>query len=175
MRYTDADGNEWTIPFTTYHAKRVQRELGINLLTIHRDGDLIERISADAGLLVDIISVLLTDEIQRRGLNEESFARTLRQDALDRATKALVEAITDFFPTERGRALRSSWMKVLEFEQLQSTQTSKILQERGQELNSGLLSRMETVFDQFLEDLRTSPPGKSSTASPDTAASTPHP
>lgn len=165
-KFNDADGREWTVLVTVPDLRRVRKELGVDLLKM--GGDVFKRLMQEEELLVDVISVLLTPEIEKRGLDAEGFARALRGDALEEATRAVLESLIDFFPKGRRAAMRAALEKTDQL--LEKTEGHALTLIRSGKLDS-LAERAIAEMDQAFEAALM--PGSSSTASPVTSGSTP--
>lgn len=108
--FTDALGREWTIEITLVEIKQLRMVLNLDLLSVfEKDSQLLNRLANDPILLVDALSVVLSDAIKSRGLDDTAFARGLIGDGLQAAVDCFVEAIAVFSrPHQRG-LIRSLW------------------------------------------------------------------
>jgi hypothetical protein len=97
-QFTDNAGDTWTLEFTIGTARRLQRALDIDVLNLS-DGDppLISRLDFEIELMVDVISVALTGQIEQRGLDADQFAERLSGGVLAQAREAMWQALSDFF------------------------------------------------------------------------------
>lgn len=164
-KFNDADGQEWTVCISTPDLKRVRKVLGIDLLKL--GGEVFKRLLDETELLVDVVSVLLTPDIEKRGLDAEGFARKLRGDALDGATQAVLESLIDFFPKGRREAMRAALQKTRDL--LEKTEGHALTLIQSGKLDS-LAERAIAEMDQAFEAALT--PGSSFTGSRDTPGST---
>jgi hypothetical protein len=156
--FKDDLGKDWELAVNVSTNKRVKALTGgaVDLFAV-LDGDLLKRLTADPELLVNVIYVLCKPEAERRGVGEEEFGALLVGDAIDRATTALVEDLTDFFPLARRVLIRRAVTKVAEIETAAIGRATAKLDE----MNVAELVR--TAFGDF------------ATGSPASAASTPTP
>lgn len=116
-KFTDATGETWTIEISVHEIKQLRVELSVDLLKLMEDGgQMLKDLASDPILLVDVISVLLTEQITRRGLDERAFAGRLVGSGIANALDALIEAIANFFPPQRGAMIRRGWAKAQEME-----------------------------------------------------------
>ena len=161
-KFKDADGDEWIVLVTVPDLKRVRKEVEIDLLEL--GGKVFKRLIDDPALLVDVVSVLLTPDIEKRSLDAEGFARKLRGDALEEATRAVMESLIDFFPKGRRAAMRAALVKTDEL--LEKTEGHALTLIQSGKLDT-LAERAIAEMDQAFEALLT--PGSSSTASPATS------
>ena len=103
--FKDNAGRMWSVTLNVLQMKRIRAHLGIdlvNVITLDAGGkvkvDLVDRIANDPCLLVDILWVCVEDEAKAAGVTDEEFGRALAGDAIDEATKALLDELVDFFP-----------------------------------------------------------------------------
>ena len=115
--FTDNAGRSWTLAINVDAIKRVRRLVSVDLLEV-LDGSLIERLVRDPVLLCDVVYAICKPEADSRGVSDEDFGRAMAGDAIEQATKALLEELTDFSPNPRDRAalrrvIETTW-KVME-------------------------------------------------------------
>jgi hypothetical protein len=108
-KFRDNDSRDWPIFLTTDLIKDVRRKLEIDLADLN--GHLYTRLADDPVLLVDTLWVLCEAEAKGRDVSPAAFAKALAGDPIEDAVNALVEAITDFFPTRRRSLLRAAAAK----------------------------------------------------------------
>jgi len=99
--FVDASGRTWTIAINVAQVKRVRDALKIDLLDL--DKDLALELINDPVKLVDVIYVLCRDQALSATVSDEDFGRGMAGDAIDGATRALLEELADFFPNPRHR------------------------------------------------------------------------
>jgi len=109
MTFNDNAGRSWTVAMNVWALKRVRDSLGVDLLDLgDADGkpedQLLYRLVADPVLLVDVLYVACKPEADERQVGDEDFGKAMAGDAIDHATKALLEEIADFIPNPRDRA-----------------------------------------------------------------------
>jgi hypothetical protein len=103
--FEDATGRQWNIKITVDDIKRVRRMLGTDILEGGTE-KMLARLTSDVVLLCDVIYVLCKPQADAREVSDEDFGRALYGDALDRATEAFLEALTNFIPSRRRKVLR---------------------------------------------------------------------
>ncbi len=111
--FTDNAGRTWTVAINVDAIKRVRDLLSVDLLEI-LDGNLIERLYRDPVLLCDVVYAACKPEADAKGVSDEDFGRAMAGDAIEQATKALLEDLVDFSPSPRDRAnlqrvLETTW------------------------------------------------------------------
>src|SRR5690606_9108344 len=105
--FTDATGRTWAVNIDVTTIRRLRSALDVNLLDMVEDeGKLLAQLLTDPVLLVDMIYVICKPQADQHNLTDEDFGRALVGDAIDRATDALLEALSAFFPSQRGALLR---------------------------------------------------------------------
>lgn len=105
--FTDATGRTWAVNIDVTTIRRLRSALDVNLLDMVEDeGKLLSQLLTDPVLLVDMIYVICKPQADQHNLSDEDFGRALVGDAIDRATDALLEALSAFFPSQRGALLR---------------------------------------------------------------------
>lgn len=149
-KFTDADGRDWLIRFTTVEARLARDELDVDLLDVGNE-KLYERLTNDECLIVDVLHVCCREQCDERGVDPVGFARSLRGDALDAAVEAFLQAYVSFFRKHRRVVLAAALTKTTAFLQqtaeravrtINSDRMDRFLQEK--------LEQMETYFDQQL-------------------------
>lgn len=111
--FTDNAGRNWTIAINVDAIKRVRGLLDIDLLEIV-EGKLIEKLIRDPVLLCDVVYAVCKPEADAKGVSDEEFGRAMAGDAIELATKALLEDLVGFSPSPRDRAnlqrvLETTW------------------------------------------------------------------
>jgi hypothetical protein len=111
--FTDNAGRTWTIAINVDAIKRVKGLLDVNLLEVV-EGTLIERLIRDPILLCDVVYVVCKPEADEKRVSDEDFGRAMAGDAIEHATKALLEELVGFSPSPRDRAnlqrvLETTW------------------------------------------------------------------
>jgi hypothetical protein len=111
--FTDNAGRTWTIAINVDAIKRVKGLLDVNLLEVV-EGTLIERLIRDPVLLCDVVYVVCKPEADEKHVSDEDFGRAMAGDAIEHATRALLEELVLFSPSPRDRAnltrvLETTW------------------------------------------------------------------
>ncbi len=111
--FADNSGRIWTIAVNVDTIKRVRGLLDVDLLDVVEE-KLIEKLIRDPVLLCDVVYAVCKPEADARGVSDEDFGRSMAGDAIEYATKALLEELVDFSPSPRdrtnlGRVLETTW------------------------------------------------------------------
>lgn len=111
--FTDNAGRTWTVTVNVDTIKRVRGLFNVDLLEI-LDGKLIEKFYRDPVLLCDVVYAVCKPEADARNVTGEEFGRAMAGDAIEHATKALLEELVLFSPSPRDRAnlqlaLQTTW------------------------------------------------------------------
>lgn len=105
--WKDEQDNKWTIELNVDGIRRVRSEINIDLVEV-LDGKLLDKLGSDPVLLVDVLWVLHQEEAAKKDpkVDARGFAKAVAGDAIDRATEAFLEELTDFFPKRRRKRLQ---------------------------------------------------------------------
>jgi len=106
--WIDAQGRSWSTAINVNTIKRVRELAGINLLEVF-DGQLLNRLSEDPELLVNMLFAVCKPQADSQSVTAEAFAELLVGDAIEQAATALVQGLIDFFPKDRREVLRRLW------------------------------------------------------------------
>jgi len=101
--FTDNAGRTWTVAINVDVIKRVRGLVDVDLLEVV-EGKLIERLIRDPILLCDVVYAVCKPEADSRNVSDEEFGRAMAGDAIEQATKALLEELVNFSPSPRDRA-----------------------------------------------------------------------
>ncbi len=156
--FNDNAGRTWTIAINVDAIKRVRSLLDVDLLEIV-EGKLIEKLIRDPVLLCDVVYAVCKPEADAKGVSDEDFGRAMAGDAIEHATKALLEDLVGFSPSPRDRA---NLQRVLATTWNVMDRARDLVEKR---LESG---ELEQVVEQALATA-----GSSSGAAPESSASTP--
>ena len=105
MLWKNANGKQFDCVINIASMKRVKETLQLNLMECV-SGDLMQRLSIDPCLLVDVLYVLHRPQCEMMGISDEQFGEGLFGDALDAASKAFTDALVEFFPTKQAKLMR---------------------------------------------------------------------
>lgn len=159
--FIDNAERTWSLSVNVAAIKRVRAFCDINLLDIitldsenKPDAGLLERLSSDPVLLVDVLYAVCKPEADARNVSDEAFGQAMSGDSIELATRALLEEIVDFFPQGKRRVFQKVLTATRRFEEA----TAKKLQEL---MDSGEIDR---ALDNELRKLN-----GSSTSAPESA------
>jgi len=93
---------EFGIALNVTALKRVKAMTGVDLMDA-LDGSLLQKLRKDPCLLVDIIWAIVKPEAGT--MTDEEFGSGMAGDAIEHATKALLDAIVAFCPSPRDRQI----------------------------------------------------------------------
>jgi hypothetical protein len=156
--FTDNAGRTWTLAINVDAIKRVRGLLDVDLLGI-LDGQLIERLYRDPVLLCDVVYAVCQPEADAREVSDEEFGRAMAGDAIDHATKALLEELVNFCPSPRDRA---NLQRILD--------TTWNVMDKARDV---IEARLATVDAEALVAQALATSGSSSGAAPASSASSP--
>lgn len=111
--FQDNAGRTWTVAINVNTIKRARGLVDVNLLEI-LDGALIEKLIRDPVLLCDVVYAVCKPEADHLAISDEEFGRAMAGDAIEHATRALLEELVGFSPSPRDRAnlqrvLETTW------------------------------------------------------------------
>lgn len=143
--FRDGKGRSWTFQLTINDVKRVKQKLDIDLMTLpdFKSG-LLEKITSDVVLMVDLAYVLLMPQAEQQQVSDEDFGTSITSaDILADLRDAMLEGIVDFFPMAAKAALKKV---ITTAQQAESRLTKKVLEMVDQttidvdQILSGMLS-----------------------------------
>lgn len=152
--FKTAGGVEWIVKVDGPKALTVRRELdGLDIVA--RDASQFEALTNDVLKAQQVLWILCRDQAMQRGVAQESFMELLGGDVGEEAGIALIEAITDFFPTRQREALRQMLAANLEAEAAMHDHVQNRLKEAP--LAKRIATKGIEEIDKALEDLLGTP------------------
>lgn len=146
--FTDNLGRTWTLVVNVAAIKRVRALCGVDLnaiVEIDKDNnptaELLERLSTDPVLLVDVLYAVCKTECDQKGVSDEEFGAAMAGDAIEQATAALLDEVVDFFPTAKRAALQKILAATRRIEALAKKKLENIL--GSAEFEEKLVSELE--------------------------------
>ena len=140
--FKDTAGRLWTVQINVDAIKRVRGLLNVDLLEI-TDGKLIERLVSDPVLLCDVLFAVVKPDADAQSVSDVDFGRSMGGDCIEHATTALLEDLTDFFPSSKRQVLRLALTKLREVETKIAALVEKRLQ--GPELNRQIETLLQST------------------------------
>jgi len=111
--FQDNAGRQWTVTLNVAALKRVRAMTSVDLFNVvtldenkKPDISLLERLSEDPILLVDVLYAACKPEADAQKVTDEQFGAAMAGDAIEHATNALLEELVDFFPDPKRKVLR---------------------------------------------------------------------
>ena len=105
--FKDCEGRTWSVTLNVHQMKRIRANLGVDLVNVIAL-DEVDRIANDPCLLVDILWVCVEEEAKAAGVTDEQFGRSLAGDAIEDATRAVLDELVDFFPGAKRLFLKKA-------------------------------------------------------------------
>ena len=146
--FTDNLGRTWTLVVNVAAIKRVRALCGVDLNAIveidknnNPTAELLERLSTDPVLLVDVLYAVCKTECDPKGVSDEDFGAAMAGDAIEQATAALLDEVVDFFPTAKRAALQKILAATRRIEALAKKKLESIL--GSAEFEEKLVSELE--------------------------------
>lgn len=164
--FRDRLGRDWKLSVTVGTIKRVRDLCGVNLYQIieigktgELDMSLIDRLSGDPVLLVDVLYAVCKPDADARGVSDESFAEGIIGDAIEDAVNALLDEITDFFPEAKRRALQKALQATRRFADATKKKLEAVLSDPD------LDRRLDSALEKLNDSSGNSPGSSESTPS----------
>lgn len=122
MRWRDSTGREWRFVCNVLTMSRVKKETGVDLSQAIKSGStIIEDVVSDVEVFFDVIKTLLRDQMDADGVTVEEFGAAINdEDVVADATRALIDALLDFFPPDRRAALKKAFRRFWELAKTQA-------------------------------------------------------
>lgn len=147
--FTDNLGRAWTLVVNVAAIKRVRALCGVDLNSIIEVEDgkpttkLLERLSTDPVLLVDVLYAVCKSECDSKNVTDEDFGAAMAGDAIENATAALLDEVIDFFPAAKRLAFRRILSASRRFEEAARKRLQTVLEDGKFEEN--LASELERL------------------------------
>ena len=164
--FKDNADHEWTVAVNVTSVSRVKDLLGVDLLalgeqSVKAEDQLICRLISDPVLLCNVIYCIVKPDADKAGISDEEFGRAMAGDAIDHATKALLEEIVNFFPNRRhreraARVLETTWAMIDKAQDLMDTRLDK----------GHLEAEMAKALSEFGDSFGNGPESSASTPDP---------
>lgn len=123
VTFKDAADRQWELDVNIVSVKKVRDETDVDLLGV-TDGKLHAAIT-DPQKLVAVLYSLCEEQATKTGITPDQFGRSLRGDAIEGATYALLDAITEFFPRAQREVLQAMNAKAKEMSLASSAELLK--------------------------------------------------
>ena len=147
--FTDNKGRIWTLEVTVATVKRVRALCRVDLNSIVEldknnkpSAELLERLSSDPVLLVDVLYAVCKPQADKLGVTDEDFGEAMAGDTIEHATTALLEEVINFFPESKRMVLQ----RILSASRRFSEAARKKLEA---ELNGEFESRVVSELDRL--------------------------
>lgn len=147
--FTDNLGRTWTLVVNVVAIKRVRAlcDVDLNAIIEVEDGKpsarLLEKLSSDPVLLVDVLYAVCKPECDQKNISDEDFGAAMAGDAIEHATSALLDEVIDFFPEAKRLALKKILSATRRFAQVAKTRMETLLANGAFE--DELLSELERL------------------------------
>ena len=135
--FKDKNDFSWEIEVNISALKRVKSYLDLNLLDIFKQNqetqkfELLEKISEDPILLVDLLFVLCEKQVKERKMSTEDFANVFSGEVIENAVNSLLYEIIDFFPETKKAVLK----KILDTGKKMQGEAEKLILEKLDNVN----------------------------------------
>lgn len=111
--FKDNAGRTWTIAVNVGSIKRVKALTGLNLLDVY-EGKVIDQLARNPITLVDTLYAICKPDADAQRVSDVQFGEAMAGDAIEHATKALLDELISFSPNPReraalGRVIQAMW------------------------------------------------------------------
>lgn len=148
--FTDNAGRTWMLSVNVAAIKRVRALCGVDLNSIvemdvngEPNTKLLERLSSDPVLLVDVLYAVCKPEADSKGVSDIAFGEAMAGDAIEAATNALLDEVIDFFPEAKRKAFQKILSATRRFEAIAKKRMETILAD--EKFEEKLVSEMERL------------------------------
>jgi hypothetical protein len=104
QNFEDSTGASWGIEVDWSAARRIEKETGFQVLKLFLPTE-VEKLANDPLLMVDVICACVAPQLSERGLESEQFLSRLPGDHMEAAVIALHDAVADFMPEAKKKAM----------------------------------------------------------------------
>jgi hypothetical protein len=146
-KFTDGENRTWTVRVTVGVIKEVRNlfQLDINEALNPQSG-VIDKLADDPVMMMDVIYVCCRPQMDAKGVSVEDFSDSITGDTIEQASKALVDAVVDFFPRSKTEVIRESLA-------LRDKMMMRIKNKAMKELTSMSDKDMDRAVEKLLEKL----------------------
>lgn len=152
--FKDKNGKEWTIKLDSPKIRQIREDCnGLDL--VDGDGKSYDQLYDDPLLLCDVLWILVKPQADLANIQGEQFFEAVTGDAFDEALKAILKAITDFFPSQRRALLETVAAKNAKIREMGITRAIQKLDDPN--LEQRAVAKLEADMDEALEKALTLP------------------
>lgn len=108
--FKDIKDDMWTISITVDSVIRIRSELKLDMLDI-TEGGLIMALADDQIKFFQMLWILCEEEVEKKNMGEEDFAKRFNGDTIELAMTAFTEALIDFFQPAKRETARKLFAK----------------------------------------------------------------
>ena len=148
--FTDNAGRIWTVAVNVAALKRVRAICNVDLNAIvemdeknNPSTKLLEQLSTDPVLLVDVLYAVCKNEADAQGITDEEFGMAMACDVIDHATAALLDEIVNFFPEAKRQAFQKILSATRRFEKIAREKLDSLISDS--KFEEELVSKLEQL------------------------------
>ncbi len=154
--FIDNQSRRWMITVNVGTIKRVRALCGVDLLTLiafdedtqRANTDLLEKLSTDPVLLVDVLYAVCKPEADAQNISDEDFGKAMCGDIIEDATRILLDEIVDFFPEAKRKVYQKILSAARRFEKKQAAALMEFI--NNEQLDAEIDLQLEKLSDTFL-------------------------
>jgi hypothetical protein len=143
-----SDGAEYLLTIDAPKIKAIRDELdGLDIIEFTT----FETLARDPVALVDVLWILCREQAKQAGITSREFGEALVGDPIEDATKALIEAVADFFPARKRSLLLSLAKTTAETEATAMEAAQKRIDdpELGEEMRLAIEKQVNQTMQQL--------------------------
>ena len=148
--FTDNAGRIWTVAVNVAALKRVRAICNVDLNAIvemdeknNPSTKLLEQLSTDPVLLVDVLYAVCKNEADAQGITDEEFGMAMAGDVTDHGTAALLDEIVNFFPEAKRQAFQKILSATRRFEKIAREKLDSLISDG--KFEEELVSKLEQL------------------------------
>jgi len=123
--FKDVKDTEWAVRLDVSVVKDIRDKIGIDLH--HLDEGMLQKITDDDEVFVDLISIICSKQIDHEKLDANGFAERMVGDTLDEACNALMDELVFISRRSRRTVVAKAWEKTLAAEAVLTTKAVEML------------------------------------------------
>lgn len=112
--FLDKNGKQWELSIEYATIKRVKALCDVQILNLvaiddktgELDSNLLDRLVGDPILLIDVLYACCKPQADLNNISDEKFGQAFTGEEVEKATKALIDAVIDFFQEPKRTILK---------------------------------------------------------------------
>ncbi|MEM9825091.1 MAG: hypothetical protein AAF958_00805 [Planctomycetota bacterium] len=148
-KFQDKTGDEWIVDISVFTIEQARTRAAVDLAKM--DGELFEVLETDPVKLANVLFVCCEQQAQQRDVTDVDFGRRLGGKAIAEGTRALLEALVDFFPN-RGAAIMEAQRH---FEAIEKQAIERVAERIGDgRMQEAAMGMVDRTIDEAIAKLQ---------------------